>query len=131
MNTKNFLSFDLYTCKELKALCKEFGLKGYSRLLKAQLVQMLNKHTKRADYGVSHFEQLCVTNNLMPKREKPVTEKSVKGSGETVKEMQAYLKSAGVKGFWKLRKAELQVLVAKTKAIKTAEAKIKAAGCFA
>lgn len=130
MDTKNFLSFDLYTCKELKALCKQFGIKGYSRLLKAQLVNVLNEHTGRASFEVTEFEKLCVQHNLMPKREKPVTSKSVKGSGQTVAEMKAWLKSQGCKGYTKLRKGELEQKVAQVKALKTAEHKLQAVGFF-
>jgi hypothetical protein len=76
--------FRKYTVKQLKAECKKKGIKGYSKLKKAELINFCS-----------------VTDAISG------TEKAKKGKKITVKELKVMCKKLKIKGYSKWRKAEL------------------------
>ena len=83
-----------FNVKQLKAECKKKGIKGYSKMKKAQLeTHCLNK------------EQLEKQKKVQKKVKKKV-QKKVKSM--TVKQLKAECKRKGIKGYSKMKKAQLQ-----------------------
>jgi len=76
--------FRKYTVKQLKAECKKKGIKGYSKLKKAELINFCS-----------------VTDAISG------TEKAKKGKKYTVKQLRAECKKLKIKGYSKWRKADL------------------------
>ena len=82
--------YSKYTTKELKTFCKERGLKGYSKLKKDELIELLSS------------------------KEKEDNDETVKDySKYTKKELQVFCKKKGLKGYSKLKKKELIELLMK------------------
>lgn len=69
--------YENYTVKELKKLCKERGIRGYSNLRKAELIDILRKSTiKKPSRKVSR-KKICPSGKIM----NPATGRCVKETG--------------------------------------------------
>lgn len=77
------------TVKELRARCKTAGIRGYSKMKKAELLDALAKHA-----------------NAKPE------EKAAMSDRRTVKELKADCKAEGIRGYSKLKRDELVALLA-------------------
>ena len=77
------MDYNRMTVKDLRALAKDNGLKGYSRLKKSELISFIRDNLK-----------------LKPTKRKPL-------KPMTVKDLRALAKDNGLKGYSKLKKSEL------------------------
>ena len=89
------------TLKELKAVAKNLGLRGYSRMKKQELINLLNSH-----------------NHIVSTSRRPRRSSSRKTTSKvTLKSLREKAKRLGIKGYSKLKKAELELLITSTKTV--------------
>ena len=88
---------DSQTVPELKALAKNLGLKGYSRLRKAELINLINQNLPGGVVNFIDEDDTKSTTQVLRR--------------QTVPELKTLAKNLGLKGYSRLRKAELINLI--------------------
>ncbi len=116
------------TIKELKTLAKDLGLRGYSRMKKQELINLLNSH----NHVVSTSRRPRRSTSRRPRRPRRSTSRRPRRSSSrrprrstsrkttnnvTLKSLRVKAKRLGIKGYSKLKKAELERLITSTKTV--------------